>query len=133
MSAENVEIVRRLYERTLRDGSALAEFLDDEVEWELGEFRMPDWAETVHGPAAVLEFFHRWTAPFDEWGWEVIEVIDAGDDVVAHLRQWGRGKSSGATVDTLFWQVWTLRGGKAIRGRHYTERKSALRAAGLSE
>jgi ketosteroid isomerase-like protein len=134
MSQQNVEIVEQVLERARHDPDALFEALDDEVRWEVGGLDIPD-VESAHwrGPAGVREFFRRWIGPFDAWDYEVVEVIDAGDSVVAQIHQWGRGKGSGVTVESRFWQVWTIRDRKIVRGTHHTEKADALEAAGLKE
>jgi ketosteroid isomerase-like protein len=134
MSQQNLELVRRVLGQAQHDPAALWDVLDDEVVWEPGDLDLPDAAPAQwRGPEGVQEFFRRWIGPFDEWGYEVGEMIDAGDSVVAHIHQWGRGKGSGARVESEFWLVWTVRDGKIVRGVHYTERAGALEAAGLSE
>lgn len=134
MSQQNVELVERVLGEAQRNPDALWEVLDEDVLWEPGHLNIPDAGPTHwRGPAGVQEFFRRWIGPFDDWGYEVGEMIDAGDSVVAHVHQWGRGKWSGAEVDSQFWLVWTIRGGKIVRGRHYTDRAHALAAAGVRE
>ena len=128
MSRGNVEMIERMLGQALNNPAALYELLDDDVHWEVGAL-VPD-AEAYHGPEGVKEFFRRWVGTFDEWAYEVGEVIDAGDSVVAHIHQWGRGKGSGARVEHRFWQVWTIRDGKIIRGSNHSERAAALEAAG---
>jgi ketosteroid isomerase-like protein len=132
MSQQNLELVRRVLGEAQHNPPALWDLLDDEVLWEPGQLDLPD-AEPAqwHGPAGVQEFFRRWIGPFDEWGYEVGEMIDAGDTVVAHIHQWGRGKGSGAKVESQFWLVWTIRDGKLVRGAHYAERDQALESAGM--
>jgi len=133
MSQQNVELVLRVLDEAQHDPSALWEVLDDEVLWEVGALDIPDSGGTWRGPAGVREFFRRWVGPFDEWGYEVGEVIDAGDSVVAHIHQRGQGKGSGAIVESRFWQVWTIRAGKVVRGTHHSEKADALEAVGLRE
>jgi ketosteroid isomerase-like protein len=132
MSEENVEIVRRMYEESKTDPEALYEFLDDEIEWDTSALDMAGTAEG-RGPATVRTFFRTWTGAFEEWDFDADELMDAGDAVIARIHQWGRGKTSGVTVENTFWQVWTLRDGRAIRATHYREKADALEAAGLSE
>jgi ketosteroid isomerase-like protein len=133
MSLENVKMIERMLDQAQRDPAALFEVLDDEVRWEVGPLDLPDSRATYCGPAGVREFFRRWVGTFDEWGYEVGEVIDAGDSVVVHIHQWGRGKGSGAPVESHFWQVWTVRDGKVVRGTHHSEKAEALEAGGLRE
>ena len=58
---------------------------------------------------------------------------DAGDMVVAIVRQRGRSKTSGLPVDMAFGQVWTIRDGKSARMEMYADPAEALAAVGLSE
>ena len=60
-------------------------------------------------------------------------IMRAGDEVVVSLTAWGSGKQSGMETVRSFWQVWTVRDGKVVRGRGYTSRAEALEAAGLRE
>jgi hypothetical protein len=48
------------------------------------------------------------------------------------VRYTGRGKESGASVDTEGAHLWTLREGKVIRLEVFSGREKALKAAGLS-
>ena len=61
------------------------------------------------------------------------EFIDAGDDqVLVFSREGGRGRGSGAEVQTNpTAHLWTIRAGKAVRMESYWERSAALEAAGL--
>jgi ketosteroid isomerase-like protein len=58
-------------------------------------------------------------------------LLDAGDRVVALLRQRGRSKATGLPVDMSLAQIWTLRDGKQARMDMYSDRTEALAAAGL--
>ena len=130
MSRENVKLIERVLELAQRNPEALRGALDDAVEWEVPFF--PD-AARLHGPGSVMDFFRSLVGTFDDWGYEVGEVIDAGDSVIAHIHQWGRGKGSGATVDQHFWQIWTVRDTKVVRVTHRLEMPEALEAVGLRE
>ena|SRR5215216_4632042 len=133
MSQENVELILRVLDQARHDPTALWNVLDDEVRWEVGTLDLPDSEGTWHGPAGVREFFRRWVGTFDEWSYEVGDVIDAGDSVVVRLHQRGRGKGSGVTVGWQFWQVWTIRDGKVVRYTHHAEKDEALEAVELQE
>jgi ketosteroid isomerase-like protein len=134
MSQQNVELVARVVDQAQHDPAVLWRLLDDDVIWELGDIEIPDAGATRwRGPAGVQDFFRRWTGSFDEWGYEVRDVIDAGDSVVTHIHQWGRGKVSGAMVESEFWQVWTLRDRKVVRATHHSERAAALESVGVRE
>ncbi len=61
------------------------------------------------------------------------EFIDAGNRVVVRAYFRGRGRGSGLEVDTRFYELYTLRGGKIVRVDEFTGLEEALEAAGLSE
>jgi ketosteroid isomerase-like protein len=133
MSRENLEMVERVLALARDRPEALWEVLDHDVVWDVETLDIPDSPERYwHGPAGVREFFRRWVGPFDEWGYEVGELIEAGDSVVAEIHQWGRGKGSGASVESRFWQVWTIRAGKVVYASHHSEKADALEAVNLS-
>jgi ketosteroid isomerase-like protein len=132
MSRENLQTLRRaLPEGAPVDSEALLGILDDDVQWDyVGAF--PE-AITYHGPDEVREFLQEWAQAFDDFGVEAGEAIAAGNSVAVSVRQWGRGKETGAKVNNRTWQVFTFRGGKVIHCRGYATRDEALEAAGLRE
>jgi ketosteroid isomerase-like protein len=58
---------------------------------------------------------------------------DAGDRVVALMRQRGRSKANGMPVEMSFAQIWTFRDGKRARMDMYADRDEALAVARLSK
>jgi ketosteroid isomerase-like protein len=133
MSQENVETLRRaLPESGPANLEALLAILDENVEWDyVGAF--PESLTTYHGPAEVRDFLVNWSESFDGFGFEAEEMVDAGDSVVIRLHQWGRGKDTGAEVESRSWQVFQFRAGKVVHCRGYGTKQKALEAAGLSE
>jgi ketosteroid isomerase-like protein len=126
VSSENVEIVRRMLDDYMSGelDQALSAFSDD-VEW---ESRI---GERFHGREGVAEAVRRWTGAFADFAFEVQELIDAGDSVVMALRQVGRGKGSGASVEMTMSWLYTLRDSRIIRVNMFADREEALAAAGL--
>ena len=133
MSQENVEIVRSVYV-TLDRGDAEA--------WDVipSDF-VADFSRRLMDPARLcgrdeMRAFYRdldssWA---DGARLEVEELIDAGNKVLALIRFGGRGKMSGADVETLVWHVWTFRNVTPVEFTYFGEdRAAALEAAGLSE
>jgi ketosteroid isomerase-like protein len=144
MSQENVEIVRRIYEALdLREpGSAsrarvptepFGVFIDPEIEW-LGPREFPDLAEPHYGHEGVTRYIAKVAEVLEDYRMEPERFIDAGDErVVVFSREGGRGKGSGAEVQThLTAHLWTLDEGKAVRMQSYWERADALEAVGLA-
>jgi ketosteroid isomerase-like protein len=134
MSQENVEIVRRLYERFDETHQPVADMLAPDFAWDMSTFG--GWPESpvYYGAEGMSEFLAAWLENFDDWELRAKRLLDAGDDlVVAIVWQRARSKGSGATVEMSFGQVWTVRGGTAVRMQMYADPAEALEAAGLSE
>jgi ketosteroid isomerase-like protein len=132
VSAENVEIVRRMYEANARgDAAAARELLDPEI---VVEYRgqLIDKDATYRGHAGVRQLMESILENFDVFRVEVEEYVDRGDDVVVALHQRAVGRASGAPVDIHIGQVWTLRDGRAVLWRIYRSKAEALAAAGTA-
>ena len=91
------------------------------------------WPEqqVYEGAEGGRSFLTDWTSAWDEWELEIEALHDAGERVVAVMRQRGRSKATGMPVDMLFAQVWTLRGGEWMRMEMYSDPSEALEAVGL--
>jgi len=132
MSRQNVEIVRECIESFQRGDYATAlEALDPEIEYELTHF--PD-GKIYHGHDGVREAFRIWIGTWANYRQELDELIDAGDnEVIALVREFGRGIGSGIELERPTAGVWTLRNGKAVRIRFYEGREAALEAVALRD
>jgi uncharacterized protein len=129
MSQANVEVVRRALEAfARRDNEAIFLLYDPEV-----EISHVVLGGVYRGFDGVRAFFRDWLAAWDEYRMEVDEYIDAGDDVIAVIHTWGRGKQSGVPVEARRAHVWTVRDGKVWRLRIYATKAEALKAVGASE
>jgi uncharacterized protein len=126
---ENVQLVARLYEAFLRgDQPAILAGLHPEIEW-----RSVEDTEPHHGHDGVATSVGGWLEMWEEHHLQVEEYLDAGDQVVVSTRLRGRGRQSGAVVETQYFAVWSLRDGQAITYREYPSKRDALEAVGLSE
>jgi ketosteroid isomerase-like protein len=136
MSQENVEIVRRAFEKFTREGwePLMGTVWDPEIVWDMSPTGIPGLG-TYRGFDELRSFFQDWfsTFPFEEWEQEVDDVINGGDHVVALTRQRGHGSASGAVAELEYAQVIKFRGGKVVEVAVYLDRARALEAAGLRE
>jgi ketosteroid isomerase-like protein len=134
MSEENVEVVKVAYEAFARGGlDRFMEHFADDVDYRAVE-GAPDDSGPIHGTDAVRAWLQDWIDTFDEFWFEPIELIDAGEDtVVAVERFGGRAKLSGVETAQTEAVVYSIRGGKLARCREYPTREQALEAAGLRE
>jgi ketosteroid isomerase-like protein len=132
MSQENVEIVRASWEAWRRgDMDELFEFYDPAVEWDMTHSYVPDMG-VFHGHEGIRQFFREWLAFFAEYYAEPEEFIGADENVIVRMRQGGRGKASTVEVEMpAVWQLYRLRGGRAVRVEIYRGEAEARHAAGL--
>jgi ketosteroid isomerase-like protein len=132
MSEENVEAIRAVYER-FSDGDfrASMDLLDPLVLFVLPP-GFPD-SGTYLGTASVAEYTRGFLEPWSTIAIEAEDITDAGDSVIATVRQHGVGDESGAATDFRYFQVWSFRGGKVIRLENFRERADALEVVGLRE
>jgi ketosteroid isomerase-like protein len=132
MSEERVEAVRAIYERLGKgDFRATLDYADPHFLYVLP----PGFPESgiYLGIEALGEYTREFLEPWDHIAIEAEEIIDAGDSVVAAVRQSGVGSESGIATEFRYFQVWTFRGPKAIRLEAFRERSEALAAAGVTD
>jgi len=138
MSQENVDVVRRLFaalqsvdpgnvERRL-DG--VREIFDPEIEWVAAPHSLLS-SEEYRGFDGVRRFWTQFLSAWDDYGVEVEELIDAGDQVVAVMRLSGR--SNELEVGEGRSSLLTLRDGRIVRIQPFASKDDALEAAGLAE
>ena len=127
MSQENVELIVRTHRLSRTDPESFFAVCDPDIEWDISGF-MPD-GQVYRGHEGVREFWRSWTGTWEGFDFEVVEAVDAGDEVVANVHQVGRGKGSGAPVELDFGQLWTVRDGRIVRFRAFRTFADALEAA----
>jgi ketosteroid isomerase-like protein len=132
LSDTNIELVRRAYEQFRATGRFVAEFVAPDFVWDMSHFRGWPEQQVYEGIEGAESFLEEWTAAWDDWELEVDELHDAGEKVVAMLRQRGRSKATGMPVDMSLAQVWTMRDGKQTRMDTYSDRAEALEDVGLT-
>ena len=130
MSQENLEVARRFVDQ-FNEGAFAWELIDPEVVWVIDP---PAFlAGTYRGHDGVRSLLGRFTEIFDEASYEIDDLLDAGDSVVALGRFRVRGAQSGATGTQPIAVVTQLRHGKLVAYRAYFDREQALEAVGLRE
>src|SRR5262245_37742953 len=135
MSEENVEAFKRGFAAfNRRDLEANLDELDPEVVQHLSLFTMLGGGLTVYrGHDGVRELYRDLGEGFAEFRVEITEIRDVGERIVAIGQLRGRGRASGAEVQSPIGYVVELRNGKAIRIDDFFDPAEALEAAGLSE
>jgi ketosteroid isomerase-like protein len=128
MSEENVERVRAgiaAYNRG--DVEAMLALYDPDVEFVtllLGNHRGKD-------ALRALMAENQETLP--GYGYEIDELIDAGESVVAVVRLGGAGRASQIELGDLIAFTATFRDGLVVRQQTFPSKAEALEAAGLSD
>jgi ketosteroid isomerase-like protein len=129
MSEENLKLVKTAYDVFATSGpEAFSDYWTDDIEWEAigGRFR---------GGEAGRAYMREWFNYFDDFTFETLELIDAGNDrVVVWERISGRAKGGGIEPPPAYFAVaFELRNGKIARAVEYPTLAEALKAAGLRE
>jgi ketosteroid isomerase-like protein len=137
MSKENVEIVRAAFEA-----------------WNAGELQLQDVLSHFHpelvyhpradepdpsphvGRDAYERLLYGFVDSFSEVTFEVLELIDVGDHVIAstvlHAVLRGQGSASAGVSDPYVF-VYKLRDGLVVEGWEYRTKQEALEAVGLAD
>lgn len=127
MSAENVATVRQGYEAFGRgDLAAVAAVFDENVEWESPD-SLPNGG-LVKGRDAVIENFAQIPSFWTTWSVEPHEFIDAGDHVVVTGVQ--RGTGAGGSFESRYLHLFTMSGGRVVRGEFIGDTAKARDALG---
>ncbi len=132
MSQENVEIVRAARDAfNRRDGEGFGEVLAEDAE--IVPVRAALEGTVYRGRNAGAEYCAAVEASWENLRWEVEEIRDGDDWVLALGRIHGSGRGSGATIDARgAWLVY-LCDGKVTHFRTYPDRAEGLKAVGLEE
>lgn len=132
MSQENIRIVRELFERWERgEWSEGRELFDDSCEVVFGTSAFPDPGAYLVGRDA-LRAWMSFVEAFETLTTEIDQIVEAEGRIVVLAWIRGRGRVSGADVDSRVGAVFSLRDGKIVR-YELVDRQEALEAAGLRE
>jgi ketosteroid isomerase-like protein len=131
MSQENVEIVRAAYAAFNR-GDWDGVFRDADPEIELTFEGAPN-PGPHRGRKAVQGTIEDGVAALDAMSYELDDLRESGEHVVALVGIRARPKGTTAQIENRVGHVWTLRDGEVISIHTFPKREQALEAAGLSE
>ena len=101
-----------------------------EVEWVAAPHSLLA-SEEYRGYDGVRRFWTQFLSAWDEYGVQVDELIDAGDQVVAVMRLSAR--TNELEVDEARSSLLTLRDGRIVRIEPFASKDDALEAAGKRE
>jgi ketosteroid isomerase-like protein len=134
MSQEHVEIVQEHFEGVnRRDWAAVMAAYDEEVVLVVHANVAPD-AGVFNGREAVGRWFGDWFRVFGkDYRFEIEEAQSVGEHVLAVARHHRRGRVSGAEVEQVTANLYTLRRAKIVRMELYASATEALKAVELAE
>jgi ketosteroid isomerase-like protein len=133
VSQENVEVMRRVIEAWNRneEESVMPLFDPDVIVDATRRLVNPKTYAGIEGVRAMLADRDE---VWEEFRFEPDEFLDAGDRVLVIGRWVGQGRGSGVEVVQPIAHIFTLRDGRIVRSElGYSDRGTALKAAGLSE
>jgi len=134
MSRENVELVRRIYDAVARrDDVTPFELYAEDIVWDLSNMRRAAlYARPVYvGHDGVREMWRESVAAFGNVDFDVEDLMDAGQCVLAVIHERAVGRASGAAVEAAHFAVWTFARGKVVRLQIFDDREQAVEAAGI--
>ena len=130
-----MEIVRKVWQGYERGD--IEEFLalcDPAVVWDQRHYVSDEFDPVYYGRDGIKGFLEEWYEFFESYYAHGEEFIDAGEAVLMRVRQGGRGKHSGATVQSApYWVVSRVRDALVVRIEFYRDEREALEAVGLAE
>jgi ketosteroid isomerase-like protein len=131
LSQENVEIVQRYIEHWNETGEPLWTEIDPDAVFVIDPESFV--AGTYRGQEGIRDLLRLTDEVFDEFHYEVDDMVDAGDSVLVLSRLRVRGIQSGATGTQHNAIVFQIRDGLIVAYRSYFDREEALAAVGLGE
>lgn len=133
MSRQDVELVQAAFRAYAQDDmEGVLRLCDEQIEI-TQPAELPGVPRHQRGHAGVREAFAIWPDQWDDFRVDILRVADLGDHVMVTTLQHGRGRDSGAQVETRFSFVFSVRAGKIAEWRIFMREEDALDAVGARE
>jgi len=128
---ENVRVVQQMFAAIEQGNIPVAlNILAEDVDWQSPVTRTKprgiSWAKPRHGREEVAKFFKELSEKMQIERMEVLEFTAHGDRVVVEGKNRGTVKTTGRTYEHDWVMVFTVRGGKIVRHRHYYDTADIL-------
>ena len=139
--SQNADTMRRgldainAFMRGELSSEAYAEGFDPQIEviWRDRQ-TYPDFPQHLREHPEFIAFCEQYRDGWIDLVQEPLELIEApGGQVLALVRQSGRGRQSGVPIIIHFFELCTIRDGKMRKIEYFRHRADALKAAGLEE
>jgi ketosteroid isomerase-like protein len=134
MSAENVELVRRLVEPLNKSPDEIRALLEELCDSDVDYYPVRKFPEArpCHGLQDFSQFLIQFREAFSHFQWEIGELIPVGDDrVLSCLNLRAEGRESGLNLEGGMYQCVWVRHGRFFRVEDHLTLRGALHALGL--
>ncbi len=128
---QNTQLVKDAYAAFKRgDIATILQMVDESIEWHgvIGTEGVLPQSGLRHGRAAVADFFQQVADTTDFTSFEPAEFIAQGDQVAVIGSYEARVKPSGRRVSSGWVMVFTIRNGRFVRFREFTDSAQLVRA-----
>jgi ketosteroid isomerase-like protein len=133
VAASNLELIRALYERFRQDDVASTlELLSEDFVGEVPPSLSAE-PDVYEGHEGALRYMRGFDGLMEDVRFELVELHEQGDVVIAELRWMGRGATSGAEIDQPVVVVHEIEDGKIKRMDPYPDLESARAAVAARE
>lgn len=123
---ENTRIVRQAYEHFKNgDIPALLDLYSDDIDWQLPQMESVPFSGKHRGRDGVAEFFQSVADAQDVLTFNPEQFIAQDDKVVALGNYSWRVKATGREFDADWAHVWTIKDGKVVGFKEYTDTAAA--------
>jgi ketosteroid isomerase-like protein len=127
---DNVALLRDAFERFAAERTPVFDVMDPEIE--IVNFDSFPVQGPYHGWDGALDWFVDMSEPFDDFRFELADVLAHDSDrVVTTLRITGDSRTHGPHFELVWGAVWTFREGKVVRVEGMRTPEEALEAAGV--
>ena len=128
---EPLDVVRRQYEAFVRqDWDALFALYHPDVEADLSRSGIPDLG-IYRGRQGLREGWGKWRGVWERYDFELEDLIESGERVLALVRVKVRSKGHGLETEVSGADVFTVRDGLIVRFVNYFDRDAARQDGGL--
>jgi ketosteroid isomerase-like protein len=130
VSGENAAIVQRAFDAYQR-GDEDAMFALTATDIIVTQFADQIDVRDYHGHEGLRHVMTEWIGTWEDWSIELLQAREVGGVVLATALQRGRGRASGAPMQTEVAFLFTVRDGLIVRWRMFHSEREALDALGL--
>ncbi len=133
MSSQNVELVQGIYDAfAAGDVAGVLARMSPDIVWNEAENYPYADGNPYVGPMAVASgVFARCVGEWDGFAVAVVEILDAGDTIVALCRYRGVFKATGRHQNAQVVHVWRVAEGKVSRFQQYADTLQVARVSGI--